>query len=486
MNFFNWLSRQPPQKPSPQPKQPTRQNLQPSTQIRNRTDKILTLIYLDLKDVDTINLYTELKPMQSIDFIIVSNVHPTLIRDDAVVKKIQLSHPHVFPPIPSFTKELPQILIFSKFRIAESVPFEKMPTVFARKSEIDCQIVRFNTSEIHKDSSIALVVFNLDNKVNENAFEIEDYHDVSISFLRHYELELIGKTQALMNIPYSGKSSILFCGNFHELAVVEIPPTLGVVDKTKLESVIQKMINGDAIIQQLEEQQIPVKPALGLIYKETKDYKNVSTAIVAEVVAIAISDYICSSVRLLPYKELAKHYIGEAIEGINMAYRNEPQTAAFLNRVNKSIRENGIDEDIEEIGVHFAMFLVAIQRWLKLKLKSHVLISLLSGKESKTITENDFDLNCENSFRDLASSKLPNNLSHLGSMVSKTTDPIFSINKTQHILSLTNHLSNDVSSKSPFADLQCLEYSSLPSNSIPIPSNTEGIFVRFAIYPKIE
>ncbi|KAL7720249.1 Uncharacterized protein QTN25_002757 [Entamoeba marina] len=394
-----------------------------------------------------------------------------------------------------------------------------MPTVFARKSEIDCQIVRFNTSEIHKDSSIALVVFNLDNKVNENAFEIEDYHDVSISFLRHYELELIGKTQALMNIPYSGKSSILFCGNFHELAVVEIPPTLGVVDKTKLESVIQKVIetkdlviNGDAIIQQLEEQQIPVKPALGLIYKETKDYKNVSTAIVAEVVAIAISDYICSSVRLLPYKELAKHYIGEAIEGINMACRlwgyfpekidrNEPQTAAFLNRVNKSIHENGIDEDIEEIGVHFAMFLVAIQRWLKLKLKSHVLISLLSGKESKTITENDFDLNCENSFRDLASSKLresqkvngdflglckANNLSHLGSMVSKTTDPIFSINKTQHILSLTNHLSNDVSSKSPFADLQCLEYSSLPSNSIPIPSNTEGIFVRFAIYPKIE
>ncbi|BFU20242.1 hypothetical protein EHI8A_088100 [Entamoeba histolytica HM-1:IMSS-B] len=512
MSFFSSLwNRNTRQQPTP--------TINPVIQQRQeRSNKVMTSCYLDLHDSDTVNLLTLLKPMHQIDFLILINVHSSLIKDESIIKKIQLSHPHIHPPLCTFKKEIPRTLIFSKFNIIETIPCPKTPTIFARKTEFECQIIRVGIEEIYPSASIGFVVFNLDSKVNDKENIVEDYVPVTPFFIKQYELNLIGKLESTMNIPNYRRSAVLYFGNFHETTVVDEPITLGTFDQSTLDTIINNLIehketiiDGTSMIEQLEKHQIPVKKALGIIYSKCEEFIALRAAIIAEAVAISMSDYIHSSVRLLPYKDIARQYIDESVLGLNTACKlwgyynehidkNEPQTAAYLNRINKSLSEMNLPIEIENTEINFAMFLTAIQRWLHLKMKSPILISLLSGRELRDITANDFLFTTEVCFPNFSSSKLKesqringnllglcygNFLNHMGSLVESNSDCALTIQKDLHILNMTNFQSSDYTSKSPFASVQCLQYSLIPQ-SLQLPPSVDGLFVRFAIYPQIQ
>ena len=489
----------------------------PQHQTQRRNDKIITMTYLDLHDNDTINLFMMMRPLQQIDIIVLTNVHSTLLKEEAIIKKIQLNHPHLHPHLSTFKKELPRTIIFSKFTISESIPFPTMPTVFARKSEIECQIVRISTEDINPNSSLCLVIFNLDSKVNEKVNTVIDYQPVTTQFIKQYEMNLIHTHFKELSIPYPKTTAILYCGNFHEKTVIDVPITLGSVDTTKLNKVIneivlekESIVDGTPIIEKLNKNEIPVKKALGMIYDKCKEYTTISAAIIAEAVSLSISEYIQSSVRLLSYKEIGKRYVEEEISAMNLGCklwgfynikveRNEPIVASFLNRINKTLEEMNIPIDIETTEIHFGMFILAIQRWLQLKLKSSIVVNLLSRETLREISVNDIDCVTENCFPDFSSSKLKdsqkingnfinlcyaNNLTHLGSLVEGTNEASF-LPKESHICTMSNYQNTDVTQISPFASVQCLHYSALPSSTIQLLPNVDGLFVRFGVYPQI-
>ncbi|ELP92751.1 hypothetical protein EIN_371630 [Entamoeba invadens IP1] len=482
-----------------------------------RTDKLMTLVYLDLHDDDTIFLLQLMAPLQSVDFVVLMNVHPTLLKDEAIVKRIQLSHPHLHPPLSSFKKELPATLLFSKFVVSETVPFNKMPTVFARKTQLKCDIVRLSLSDIYADASLSLVVFELDKAVNEKENVVEDYVPVTLNFIQQYELNLIGKMVSTLQIPNYGKSAVLYCGNFHETSVIDSEVTLGTIDKDKLSRIVdkfiaekEKVVDGTDLVSQLEAEQIPIKESFSYIYERCKNYKTLNAAVLAESVALSVSEYVISSVRLLPYKDIGTLYLSEAIWALNMARKlwayserkvniEDPSVASFLNRINKAFVEMKIPIEIENFDIHFSMFLVAIQRWLKLKIKSAMKIALLTGTNMRELTVNDFILT-DDVFPNFSSSKLSetkkingdffglcysNNLMPLVAFGDQISDSVLTIDSQMHVLNLTNLQNSEIGSKSSFADMQCIQYMQVPSaaTNIQLPQGVNGIFTRFAIYP---